>query len=125
MAIKYQYGITKLFANFSAPKCIDVQSVACINCPPFGSLASGTNHLFTNHAKSSIVIAVIRLAQPRKNAFLRFLFPNNLKVISSNKAAKLMRKDWKQMVLIHIANYRLCLSTTVKLKMICQYFIAI
>ena len=50
MAIKYQYGITKLFTSFNAPKCMDVQSVVCINCE--GSLLSGTNHLFTNQSHS-------------------------------------------------------------------------
>jgi len=36
-------------------------------------------------------MAAIKLAQPRKNAFILFPFPNNLNVMSSNKAAKLMR----------------------------------
>ena len=35
------------------------------------------------------------MAQPRKNAFVLFLLPNSLKVISSNKAAKQMRMNIK------------------------------
>jgi hypothetical protein len=42
---------------------------------------------------SSTVVAAIKLAQPRKQPFLLFLLPNNLKVISSDKAAKLIKKN--------------------------------
>jgi hypothetical protein len=40
---------------------------------------------------SSTVVAAIKLAQPRKKPFFLFLLPNNLKVISSDKAAKLIK----------------------------------
>ena len=93
--MKYQFGITKLPLISIAPRCADVQSVNCINCPPFGSSCNGTNHLFTNQAKSSTNTAVIRFAQPRTKAFLLFLPPNNLKLISSKRAAKLMRAKIK------------------------------
>jgi hypothetical protein len=72
IAIMYHTGITKL-PKSNAPKCIEVQSENCINCPPFGSSCNGKTALFTNQAKSSTTMAVIKLAQPKK--MLLFSFP--------------------------------------------------
>jgi hypothetical protein len=112
----YHTGITKL-PKSNAPKCIEVQSENCINCPPFGSSCSGSNALFINQAKSSTIMAVIKLAQPKK-CFYSLSLSKQPKCHVIKQCSKTYenknKQHWKEMILMQVANNWFSFSATIK-----------